>query len=591
MSDLEKLKSTKNLSEFAHLLGYKPKSLSFIIYKIPDDNKYTEFTIPKKNGGVRKIKKPVDRLKRLQKRLAGHLSKCFEEIHSNIPITKKQDKLSHGFRKKRSIITNAQRHRGRRHVFNADLSDFFPSINFGRVRGYFISNNHFKLDPSIATIIAQIACHDHQLPQGSPCSPVISNMIGHMLDIRMSALANKAKCIYTRYADDLTFSTNLIEFPSLIAKNVGGCNEWASGKSLRKEVRRSGFEINEKKTSLQHKTSRQVVTGLVVNKKVNIKSEYYRTARSMCHELFNKGQFYFVNTTTSKDNSTSKVDSQNVESGSVGPSSNKKTIGSLAQLEGKLSYIYQVKRSHDKQPTQEKKKPTSSIMRLYSKLLFYKHFFALDCPLIICEGKTDIVYLKCALRQLMSEFSALIEKKDNKYMFKIKFLNFSKYFKEVLSISDGTSGLVKILNFYPEYIKLYKGSGKNHPVIMLVDNDKGSVEIKKILTNKYGYDPAIPYCHVVENLYVVHTPLINGEEAAIEDLFDEVTLSIQVKGKTFNKNKEIDTENNYGKSVFAKEVVIPNQKKINFDKFKVVFQSFVLIINDYKAQKAPTSSN
>ena len=117
-------------------------------------------------------------------------------------------------------------HKNKRHVFNVDLKDFFPSLNFGRVRGFFIKNAHFQLEPKVATVIAQIACHDNELPQGSPCSPIISNFIGHLLDVRMANLAKKTKCNYSRYADDLTFSTNWKEFPEKLAiKKKGSDNE------------------------------------------------------------------------------------------------------------------------------------------------------------------------------------------------------------------------------------------------------------------------------------------------------------------------------------------------------------------------------
>ena len=77
-----------------------------------------------------------------------------------------------------------------------------------------MKNRDFGLHERVATVVAQIACHDNSLPQGSPCSPVLSNLIGHVMDIRVVRLASKAGCIYSRYADDLTFSTNRAQFPS-----------------------------------------------------------------------------------------------------------------------------------------------------------------------------------------------------------------------------------------------------------------------------------------------------------------------------------------------------------------------------------------
>src|SRR5690606_34283132 len=103
--------------------------------------------------------------------------------------------------------TNAAVHKGKRTILNLDLDDFFGQFNFGRVRGYFIANKHFELDPHIATVIAQIACYENSLPQGSPCSPVIANLITASLDMRLLRLANSCGCSYSRYADDITFST------------------------------------------------------------------------------------------------------------------------------------------------------------------------------------------------------------------------------------------------------------------------------------------------------------------------------------------------------------------------------------------------
>ncbi len=590
MTAFKKLKETQTLHDVADLLGYKPKALSYILYKIPNEEKYTEFLIPKKSGGVRKIKAPVAKLKHLQQRLATLLSKCLEEmcLHG-----KKTDKLSHGFRKKFTIMTNASRHKNKRHVFNTDLNDFFPSINFGRVRGFFISNDYFKLNPQVATIFAQIACHNNELPQGSPCSPVISNLIGHLLDIRMSLLASKAKCVYSRYADDLTFSTNYKDFSDLIAKKDGSDNVWIAGKALNKEIIKVGFTINDKKTSLQHKTRRQIVTGLVVNEKVNIKREYYKRARSMCYSLFQTDEFFIETTTpkkvpvaaSSEPNSGETTSPGNIVTETVeSPAVNKK--GTLNQLEGILSYIYQVKSPHDKRESPVKRKTPSAIMKLYREFLFYKHFFALERPLVISEGKTDPIYMKCALRQLANEYKGLIQKTDNGYEYNISFLNFSKNLSEVFSIASGTSGLVDLLNFFDKYMHPFKGSGIKHPIIMLVDNDDGSKAIKNIITKLHNYDSTKQYTRFSKNLYVVFTPIgENGENAAIEDLFDKETLEIKVDGKKFNPAKKIDEKSEYGKIVFAKKVINEHQNEINFAGFKGILTPFQAVIEDYKKEK------
>ena len=581
------LQKTKSLSEIAILLGYKPKALSYILYKLPSENKYVEFTIPKKNGGKRRIKAPTDQLKQLQRRLASILNKCFEETCRR---SKHKRSLSHGFRKDHSIISNANKHKNKRHVFNVDLQDFFPSINFGRVRGFLIKNAHFNLDPKVATVIAQIACHDNELPQGSPCSPIISNLIGHLLDVRMVNLAKKTKCTYSRYADDLTFSTNRKEFPEKIAIKINGNdNEWISGKALKKEIKKVGFTINEKKTSLQYKTARQITTGLVVNKKVNIKKEYYKQARSMCHALFQYDEFYLGSKHTSA--STISENAQTTETSSPDSTEmpleesqlEKKIKGSINQLEGILNFIYHVKKRHDARSTGAKKYHPTAIAKLYRELLFYKHFFSLNRPLIICEGKTDIIYLKCALKQLEKEYGELVQKMDDYFVFKIGFLNMSQNLRNVFQISGGTPALTSLMDIYEEYMNIFKGQGKKHPVIIMIDNDSGSKEIMKKLKDE---DLTKPFYYFVENIYVAPVPSISGhKETMIEDLFDKKTLETKIDGKTFNR-KKINTKTEYGKFVFAEKVVKANQNAVNFDGFKGILDRFKRVIEDYNQKNA-----
>ncbi len=189
MSRLASLRAATSLSDVAKLLDFKPRAVSYILYKLPAGKKYHTFQIPKRSGQPRTIKAPVDSLKLLQRRLSDLLQDCVDEINAARQL---KDRTTHGFKRKRSIISNARRHRHRRWVFNVDLEEFFPSINFGRIRGFFLKNRDFELNQDIATVLAQIACHDNSLPQGSPCSPVISNLVAHILDMRLVKLASDA---------------------------------------------------------------------------------------------------------------------------------------------------------------------------------------------------------------------------------------------------------------------------------------------------------------------------------------------------------------------------------------------------------------
>jgi RNA-directed DNA polymerase len=199
LSILKSLKEAASLNDLAAILGYKPSALAYIIYKLPVAQKYKKFTIHKSDGGERDICAPNERLKTVQRRLANLLYACRNEIDANSGLRP----VSHAFRRKHSIITNARRHKRRRYVLNLDLKDFFAMFNFGRVRGVFIHNNNFKLNDKVATIIAQIASFENVLPQGSPCSPVIADLIAHLLDVRPVRLAKQHNLTYSRYADDL----------------------------------------------------------------------------------------------------------------------------------------------------------------------------------------------------------------------------------------------------------------------------------------------------------------------------------------------------------------------------------------------------
>ncbi|MDH2347259.1 retron Ec67 family RNA-directed DNA polymerase/endonuclease [Bradyrhizobium sp. SSUT77] len=574
MSSLARLKAAKSLDDVAQLLGYQPKGLAYILYKISDTAKYSEFEIPKRAGGVRRIKAPAPKLKALQRRLANFLYVCLAEIEkSGAP----RRPLSHGFARSLSIVSNASTHKRRRYVLNLDLRDFFETINFGRVRGILMRDRRFELEPKVATVIAQIACHDNSLPQGSPCSPVLSNIVGHLLDIRLVRLAKQHKCTYSRYADDITFSTSRANFPPELAAQAGAAGEWQLGPLLTSEIQRAGFSIHNEKTRMQVRGSRQLTTGLLVNEKVNIRPEYYRTTRSMCSALFSTGEYYQMIPAAAAGGKASDPDV-------------KLTIQSPASLEGRLGHIYQVRNSVDRRASADKKKNSTATRELYHKFLFYKNFVALQKPLVITEGKTDAIYLKCAIQRLSSFHGKLAATVDGKLKLNISFLNFTSTVHDVLQLGGGTGDFKFFMLRYNELINEFKHAPLLHPVILLIDNDEGAKEVfsvaKGLGVKDISHASMDQFYRIHANLYLIKTPERRGTkpQTCIEDFFERSVLDIEIDGKTFDPGKKHDEDGKYGKSRFAEKVVRPTAPTINFAGFSELLNRMVAVIDDYAAR-------
>ena len=577
MSRLLSLKNASTLHNVAALVNFKPKALSYILYRKASVAKYHSFVIQKASGGQRLIQAPSDDLKLLQKNLSDLLQDCAAELNATHGW---KDQISHGFKRDRSIVSNACRHRGRQWVFNLDLADFFDTINFGRVRGFFISNRHFSLHPKVATILAQIACNNNTLPQGSPCSPVISNLVAHILDIRLVNLAAKTGCTYTRYADDLTFSTNLRDFPSEIAVRQGGPgHDWIAGNELSQIIARSGFIINAAKSRMQYRNSRQEVTGLVVNKKVNIRSEYRRTVRAMVHRLFTKGAFHRALWRTAN---------------TAGPP--QQVDGTLAQLHGMLGHIDSVdlfnkkllQKSGNAAPnphTQIHSKETQ-----YRRFLIFNYFYSASAPVIVCEGKTDNIYLTEAIKRLGVHYPSLASvSPTNVVSPQVKIFKYPDTSTgRILELTGGTGELKHFIRKYRDDIKKFKAPGLTQPVIVLVDNDPGGKDIGGVISQiiKKQVKWTDPYIHVVANLYVMPTPLVAGAtETAIEDFFSPQTLGTVLGGKIFRRDPPFDPSLHYGKAIFAEQVIKKNAHAVDFNGFVPILNTLAAIVADYAAKQ------
>lgn len=362
-----------NRDDVANLLEISTKQLNFHLYVLSPTQKYTVFEVSKKSGGTRQIFAPISPLKIIQRKL----KQVLESIYKPKPAT-------HGFVAERGIISNARLHKKRRYVLNIDLEDFFPSIHFGRVRGMFMGNPYW-LNKEVSTILAQICCHNGLLPQGAPTSPIISNMICARLDAKLQQLAKEYLCTYSRYADDITFSTNRSKFPSALAR-LSDIGQVEIGNELSSVIEENGFKINSKKTRLQDRQQRQEVTGLTVNKYPNVRRSYVRQVRAILHawkkfELDSTAQNYFENHAKYKypDPEMYRPPFQRI-------------------VLGKIQFIGMVKGQHN--PVYLK------LLREFSHLApeYYdsKHLMNLSLtePFIYTEGKTDRKHIEAALRRL-----------------------------------------------------------------------------------------------------------------------------------------------------------------------------------------------
>lgn len=267
----DKFLAITNHEELARFFEMTYNQLAKIFYKYGAPFKYRQFSIPKKSGSKRSITAPRRKIKGIQNQLKDVL---YEVYPGRAP--------AHGFALDKSIITNAECHLDKRFVFNLDLKDYFSSIHFGRVRNLFLSRP-FYFNESVATILAQICCHENMLPQGAPTSPIVANMISFKLDSQLQQLARLTNSTYTRYADDITFSFTCKKFRLPREVVILEDDVARPGTALTQIIENNGFQINYDKIRFSGKFTRMEVTGLTVNEFPNVKRSYIKQIGSMLY--------------------------------------------------------------------------------------------------------------------------------------------------------------------------------------------------------------------------------------------------------------------------------------------------------------------
>jgi retron-type reverse transcriptase len=252
--------------DVAAALGITMGRLKWLTFPVDDPAHYVMREVPKRSGGTRLLCAP-----KAQTRAAQDWIR--REILDRLPA----NDCSHGFRRGRSIVTNAREHVGQQVVVNLDLEGCFPSISFATVDGLFESLGYSKAVAWHLAMLCTCRYGGHlsrrSLPQGAPTSPGIANAVCWKLDRRLSALAAKAGGKYTRYADDLTFSGD--------GAFGGGLNRFLP--LVGRIVAEEGFRLNARKMRVMRRASRQEVTGVVVNDRPGLRRREVRQLRAILH--------------------------------------------------------------------------------------------------------------------------------------------------------------------------------------------------------------------------------------------------------------------------------------------------------------------
>lgn len=223
------------------------------------DEAYTRWTLPKRSGGVRTISSPSVALKRVQRAILRHL---LDPLGAHA--------CAHGFVKGRSILGNARVHVGREVVVNGDVSNCFPSVRWPLVLGALRRDLGGELSAGAISLLVDLCTAEGGLPTGAPTSPALLNRVLLRTDEILHEQAQLRECLYTRYADDLSFSGDYRAVEMLgVARGVLG---------------RIGLSLDARKTNIFRQGRRQMCTGLVVNEQVSVPRRVRRRLRAAVHQ-------------------------------------------------------------------------------------------------------------------------------------------------------------------------------------------------------------------------------------------------------------------------------------------------------------------
>jgi len=240
----------RELSSLEQDLGVSAKTLYAVSNNI--SKHYRKAKLPKENGGYRNLSVPDEVLKAIQRRIADVLL-----IH--MPVSR----YAKAYRFGSSTLRNAKHHVGKPMVLKLDILHFFDSIRYSTVKDKVFPEEIYA-EP-LRILLTMLCYHKDALPQGAPSSPAITNILLYEFDELIGQWCRERDITYTRYCDDMTFSGDFD--PAEVIRFV------------KLELKKMGFLLNEQKTKIQHPGQQQTVTGIVVNEKLSIPSDYRRKLR------------------------------------------------------------------------------------------------------------------------------------------------------------------------------------------------------------------------------------------------------------------------------------------------------------------------
>lgn len=246
------------INDFGHLaeqLSLTQELLYFLTYK--KQYCYTQKKIPKKDGTSRTLYVPHLALKVVQRWI-------LKEILENINVSCQAMAF---LPKKNGLRVNAEYHKKYVYILKMDIKNFFGSIQEKQVFQLFCRIGY---NTEVSAILANLCTYKDVLPQGAVTSPYIANLVTYHLDVSLNGLCSRKDIVYTRYADDLSFSSNNRTKLNSIEKIV------------RYIVKEEGFEINEKKTRYLSNDVKKTITGITINnEEVHVDKALKKKIRAM----------------------------------------------------------------------------------------------------------------------------------------------------------------------------------------------------------------------------------------------------------------------------------------------------------------------